>query len=121
MLNIKSFKKVIAAALATVVMSLPMATQALAAPAPVAKEHKQVELKSDFNHRKGEIHRERNTHQVHRSGDYRRVEHRRVAPPPYHSRDRYRDHHHSGTGNFITGAIVGAIIGAVVADHNNNY
>lgn len=135
MLMIKSLKKTCAAALAALVMSLPMASQALAAPVDMAgmPQQAKVELKSNNGAHRNEVHRSNsNNHrnEVHRtSSNNHRNEVRRPAhhpnvrphhnPPP--RRDGYRDHHHSGTGNFITGAIIGAVIGAVIANNNADY
>lgn len=160
MLMIKSLKKTFAAALAAMVMSLPVASQALAAPVDMAglPQQAKVELKSNNGAHRNEVHRSNNSshrnevhrsnngnhrNEVHRSnnGNHRNEVHRsndhRVArpggyhkapthhnPPPRYNhphRDRYRDHHHSATGNFVTGAIVGAIIGAVIANNNADY
>lgn len=159
MLMIKSLKKTCAAALAALVMSLPMASQALAAPVDMAglPQQAKVELKSNNGAHRNEVHRpSSNNHrnevhrssgnnhrnEVHRSNsnNHRNEVHRsssnnhrnEVRRPAHHPnvrphhnppprRDGYRDHHHSGTGNFITGAIIGAVIGAVIANNNADY
>lgn len=121
MMTFKSLKKTLAVALATVVMSLPMATQALAAPAIMhgSGETKQVELKAhNGGHSSGHMKRSGNNHRVQRPGAYHKVRHHHPAPPPRRDRGHY---HHSSTGNFVTGAIVGAIIGAVIANNNSDY
>ena len=124
MLEMKNLKKTFAVALAALVMSLPMANQALAAPVALPQAEKQLELK--MNHGpQGGVHRGPNMHRpvrkpvVHRSGGYHEVRPHHNPPP---RRDHYRgSHHHSSHGNFVAGAIVGAIIGAVVADSNRSY
>ena len=135
MLMIKSLKKTCAAALAALVMSLPMASQALAAPVDMVglPQQAKVELKSNNGAHRNEVHRSSsNNHrnEVHRtsSNNHRNEVHRPAHHPnvrPHHNppprRDGYRDHHHSGTGNFITGAIIGAVIGAVIANNNADY
>lgn len=133
----KLFKSV-AIALAAVTFSLPLSGTALAAasnghrnakPASSQRVMQRTSQKAPTMHKapirtssvrkapaighKGPV--------VHRSAP-RPVVHRGPAvihrAPAHHDHGYY--HHHSSTGNFVTGAIIGAILGAVIANNTSS-
>ena len=98
----KQITKSIAMALAAITISLPFSSQALAAPhheAHPAPHHK-MEQRHIPKHEAHPV--------VHRDPEHKQPYHA-PAPAPCEKK------HHSGTGNFVTGAIVGGILGAILA------
>lgn len=90
----KQFTKSIALALATITISLPFGSQALAASHN--DSHKNPPQKVEWRHDRHKEVPMQHRHPVHR-------------PEPK------QEKHHSATGNFVTGAIVGGILGAILA------